>query len=258
MSIVTKAEPADNPSGALILYDNLLVDAPTFAINALTPNTYERWVDSAGNMLQTFQLATPTIIDTICIGAHNMGTKSVTVTISVAPTIAGSFTEIGTVVPVDDKPIMFNFDPTLVADVKFLGTVISGDTDKEVGIMYAGNSLQMPRNIYGGHSPMALSQVTEYQATMSESGQFLGKNIIRKGLETSFNWQFLDDQFYRDSFQPFVESARTLPFFIKWRPDFYSEEIAFGEVNQDITPSNMGGGHRLMSVGFTMTAHSDL
>jgi len=68
----------------------------------------------------------------------------------------------------------------------------------------------------------------------------------------------LDDQFYRDEFQLFVDSARTTPFFMKWRPDFYTEEVVYGRVREDIAPVNMGGGSRLMSVGFTIRGHADL
>ena len=255
--IQTNPIPTDNPSGSLILYENLIVAAAAGSEKAITPNTYERWVDAVGNMQSTFQLATPTIIDTVAIAAHNLGTKAVTITIEVAPTVAGAFVEVGSIAPTDNNPIMFRFDPTLVADVRFTGTVISGNTDKELGVISAGIALQMPRDIYGGHSPITLSTRTEFRAAKSESGQILGKDIIRKGLKTSYKWRFLDDQFIRNEFKAFKDSAITTPFFIQWRPDYYSNEAAYGEVNQDIHPTNSGGGIRLMDVGFTLEAHAE-
>jgi len=256
MPIIAKQEPADNPSGALILYQNLLTSNPFVnGAKALTPNTFERWVQIA-TFTTTFQTGVPVEMDTICIAAHNIASENASVTVSTRPVEgSGSFTDRGSVAPTDNRALMFSFDKTTVSEVR---VTVTDSINGEIGVVYAGIALQMPRNIYGGHSPITLSQKTEYRAVQSESGQILGKDIIRKGLETTFNWQLLDDQFYRDEFQTFVQSARRLPFFIKPRPDFYSDEVAYGEVNQDIQPVNMGGGHRLMSVGFTMTGHADL
>jgi len=260
MPIITKEEPTDNPSGALILYENLLIaeDMGGNRANALTPTTFDRWTDVAGDMIASFQLSTPTFINSIGIAAHNLAGKNTRFTIQTAETIDGARIDHASIIPINNEPILITFKPTLAAEIRIEGLLIGSAIPREIGVVYAGNTLQMPRNIYGGHSPITLSQKTEYQSVKSESGQILGKTIIRKGLETAFSWQFLDDRFYRDEFQSFVESARTTPFFIKWRPDFYSEEVAYGETNQDIQPSNMGGGHRLMSVGLTMTAHADL
>ena len=254
MAIITKADPTDNPSGALIGYNNLLTATTTLdAESALTPNTYERFRPLSGLQTIKYQLPTSASVDFIGIAAHALAGE--TVTVSTATTVGGALTTVEVVTFTDNAPIMLTFDARTIREVALAATLSAGT---EIGVVYAGTALQMPRNIYGGHSPINLSQQTETQSTMSESGQFLGRNIIRKGLETSFSWQLLDDQFIRNTFKPFMDSARTLPFFMKWRPDFYSNEDVFGYTTGDISPSNMGGGHRLMSVGFTMRGHSDL
>ena len=254
MAIITKAEPADNPSGALIGYSNLLTASTTSeAEKALTPNTYERYRPSSGALTVKFQLSADASVDFIGIAAHALSGE--TVTVSTAATIGGALTTVEVVAFTDNNPIMLSFDARTIREVALEVTLSSSS---EIGVIYAGVALQMPRNIYGGHSPITLSPATEYQSTESESGQFLGETIIRKGLQTSFSWQLLDDQFIRTSFTPFTISARTKPFFIKWRPDFYSDEVAYCKVRQDITPVNMGGGHRLMSVSFNAKGHADL
>ena len=253
MAIITKADPVDNPSGALIGYANVLTESTTSDDLALTPNTYERIEPPSGSLLAKFNTASDEAIDFIGIAAHTLSGE--TITVSTATSVGGGLTTVEVIAPTDNAPIMLIFDSRTIREVILSATLGAAS---EIGVVSAGAALQMPRNIYGGHSPITLSAVTEYQSTMSESGQFLGKNIIRKGLEASFSWQFLDDGFIRNTFKPFIESARSLPFFIKWRPDFYSNEVVYGEVNRDIVPQNMGGGHRLMSAGFTMTAHSDL
>lgn len=262
MPIITKPIPTDNPSGALILYENLLTGTTGGSGQgaALTPTTYDRFINIGGTNAAKYQMAAATLIDSVGIAAHNFSNpdSDVTVIVSVAATIGGALTEVASLKPTDNRAILLEFDEVMAQEVQIVLSVTAGNRNKIMGVLYAGKALQMPRDIYGGHSPITLSQKTEYQSTKSESGQFLGKTVIRKGLETPFSWQLLDDQWYRDDFQPFVQSMVTLPFFIKWRPDFYSTESAYGEVNADIKPVNMGGGHRLMSVGFTMTAHSDI
>jgi hypothetical protein len=73
----------------------------------------------------------------------------------------------------------------------------------------------------------------------SERGQWLGRSIIRGGSAGSWSWRHLKADWYRTYFDPFVESARTQPFFIAWRPETYPV-AAYCWTEGDITPSNMG------------------
>lgn len=253
MPIITKPIPTDNPSGALIGFNNLLVSASSFGTEVmLTPNTYERFV-SGGVIEARFAMLALTNINFVGIAAHTLAGQ--TITIQTAQTVDGSLTDLIRFTVPDNSPIMLTFDTVNVREIALVSSLVG---IVEIGVIYAGTTLQMPRNIYGGHSPITLSPKTEYQSSESESGQFIGENIIRKGLQTSFDWQFLDDEFIRGEFKDFVESARTKPFFIKWRPDFYFEEVAYCKVREDITPVNMGGGIRSMRVGFNAKAHADL
>lgn len=243
-------------SHARIGYENRLISSNvTDAEKALTKNTYERWFDGGGAMEARFQLDNISTIDYIAIGAHNLGTRGSTVSVSTAPTVNGTFTERFVITPADDEAIMVLLgDIETVADVKV--TVTNG-ADREIGLIYCGKALQMYQPIYGGHSPIDLSQRTEYQSVVSETGQFLGRTITRKGIEARYSWQHLDPDWYREKFQPFVQHAVRSPFFIKWRPDRY-ETTALGYTNGDIRPTNMGGGHSLMSVGFQLKGHADI
>lgn len=241
---------------ALIGYNNLLVSS-TEAPLALTANTYERYMPLNGAVVAKFQLATSAVIDFVAIGAHNVGTEGggTELLIQYATTIGGALTDIESIIPTDNGAIMLVFEDVTVAEIAI--TTNSTTLSMEIGVVYAGKALQMQQPIYGGHTPIDLSANTEYQSTMSDSGQFLGRNIIRKGLETTFQWQHLEDDWIRSTFKPFIESAKTLPFFIKWRPDYY-DTSAFGYTTGDIKPSNMSGGSRLMTASFTMKGHADV
>ena len=248
--------PSNPERLALIGYSSKLTSS-TLAPEMLTPNTYERYTPGTGAVVAKFELGASSDIDFIAIGAHNIGTHDggTEITVSYATTVGGALTEIESITPTDNGALFFSFDSVTAAQIAIeTNATTSG---QEIGVIYTGEALQMQQPIYGGHSPIELSQNTTYSSSMSESGQFLGRTITRKGLETSFSWRHLDHEWYRSDFQPFAQSARTLPFFIQWRPDVTSA-AAFGYTTGDIKPTNMGGGSKLMSVDLTMRAHSDV
>ena len=258
MPISTKPIPTTNPSGAIIAYDNF-IDAATITLDtsdptlAVTPNTWERWRPNVGNFSAKFQLTN--IVDVNCIGiaAHNLSGE--TLIISTAATVGGALTTVESVSPTDNKPIFLTFEARVTAEVIITSTLSAAN---EIGVVFAGNYMQMPVALYGGHSPIALSQKTEYQSTESDTGQFLGRSITRQGTIGDFAWRYIEPDWYRSTFQPFVVSARTEPFFIQWRPDYHPNEIAYCHTTSDIKPQNMGGGHTLMSVSIKVMAHNDV
>jgi hypothetical protein len=261
MDILTIKNPLDDwdnmpLSHARILYSNKLATASTTeARKALQPNTWERWTSASGTMQERFQPAGSVKINCICIGAHNLGTAGAEVVVATSSTVNGTFTDRGAAKPNNDNPLMFLFDSVdNVADVR---VTITGGTNREIGLVYAGEVLQMYQPIYGGHAPIDLSNNTEFQSNMSESGNFLGRNIVRKGQSTSFSFKHLDPIWVRERFKPFIDSVKTKPFFIKWRPDKY-ETVSLCYVDGDIKPTNMGGGTDLMQVSFSVRGHSDL
>ena len=254
--IVTGGRASNDSSFARILYENKLTAASTTdAEAALVPNTWERWFDASGTMQETFQPPSSVVCNAIGIAAHNLGTKGSTVTVETAPTVAGTFTVRGEATPSNDKPLLFLFDD--VDDVEDVRITVTNGTDREIGIVYAGNVLVMQQALFGGHSPICLSSKTEYRNAISDTGQFLGRKIRRKGQVSSFQWENLTDTWYRENFQPFVESAKTKPFFIQWRPDYFESDVAFGYSAGDIQPTNQSGTTRLMAVDLSMRAHEE-
>jgi hypothetical protein len=253
--IISKQELEDDPRGALILYENLLTTngGSEVAPEALIPNTWERWRPSAGAVSAEWELSSATEINCVALAAHNLSGQ--TFTIEYAATDGGAKTVLASLSPTDNKPILITFDPVTALEIHLIGTFTAG---AELGVIYAGNYLRMKRNIYGGHSPITLSNRTRYRSNISDTGQFLGRDITTQGAETAFEWSNLNPDWYREYFQPFVISAKTKPFFISWRPDLYADEVAFGYTERDITPSNQGGGTNLMSVSMKVKSHEDI
>lgn len=239
---------------ARILYNNLITSALSPSLNPLLrPTTYDRWVDESDPMTGILRLSSTSQIDTIAIGAHNLGTTNSTITVSVRSGTSGAFTTVGTATPSDNRSIMFFFSLAGVRDIEI---DVANGTNREIGVVYAGRSLVMEREIFGGHSPINLNERNEYRNIVSSTGNFLGRHIKRQGYTTQFTWTKINDGWYRTNYEPFRKSATKTPFFICWRPDIYSSECAYGVATGDAQPSNEGGGTRLMTVSLNMVAHA--
>ena len=257
MSIVGIIEPDTSLKNTRIGYSNLLTATTTSAAAVmLIPNTYERYRPSTGSITVKFQLSSSAEVDFFGIAAHNFGTQDggVSLLVQYATTIGGALTTIDTIAATDNSAQMILFDAVTIAEIAI--TFNATTSGLEMGVIYTGKALEMQQPIYGGHSPIDLYAKTKYQSTMSDSGNFIGRTITSQGVETDFTWQHLEPAWYRSDFQLFVESAKTLPFFLMWRPDLYTSSV-FGFTTGDIKPQNMGGGHQLMNVTINVKGHSD-
>jgi hypothetical protein len=261
MAITPIIEPTTSLNNARIGYKNLLTATTTVdARKMLIPNTYERYPIQSGSTSVKFQLSAPSEINFLGFAAHNLGSfeGGIPIEVKYATTIGGALTSIYSNTFPNDGAVMVlldNLEGVLVAELEVsFTTVIFG---AKIGVFYAGNALEMQRSIYGGHSPADLSAKTKYQSTMSDGGQFLGRTVTSKGSATTFSWRHLTPVWYRESFQLFVDSAVTIPFFITWKPSDYPLATSFGYTDNGIKPSNMGGGSDLMAVSFNFTGHSD-
>mgnify|MGYP003635011658 FL=1 len=247
----------NDPSYARIAYENKLTATTTTGAEALLiPNTWERWALADGAVTLLLQTTAASTINYIAMAAHNLFTAGTTrINIQVSTTVGSGWFTVCDQSIISNAPIFCSLDDYLnIVEVRITFT---GGTSREIGVVYAGESLIMQRGLFSGHNPINLSSMTEYRNAMSDSGQFLGRRIKRKGQQSSFAWANLTDDWYREYFQPFVVSAKTTPFFIQWRPDYQPLECAFGYTTADISPSNQGGTTRMMSVNFTMRAHDE-
>ncbi len=241
-AIPDNTSPPFDMRHARILYDNVLSDASGSAL-VRSPNTYERVTG------QTFIFTMPESrnIDCICALGVYAG-----LTVSFRSAREGeSFVTLGSVEAQDNKPIMFLFPQR---EAERVAVVISSSAAM-INIS-AGIALQMQRPIFGGHNPITMSRQTEYQSRRSESGNFVSRNIIRKGLSGAYEWTRLTDDWVREYFDPFIIAARKVPFYIAWRPESYPDEVAYAWTTGDISPNNIGT-RNLMSVGMDVQAYGD-
>lgn len=202
------------------------------------PLTYEAWRSEALDNSPFFRIDAggPVEIDYLGIAAHTLGRNGVQVTWE-SSTDAIAWDIEAQFIPSDDHSIMVLITPKTRRHWR---VTFSTTTVIQIASVYMHKTLEIERPIYGGHTPINLSRITTTRPQMSETGQWLGRTTLRKGFRTSFAWQHLRSDWYRNNFDPFVEKARSRPFFIAWRPGDFSGEVAYCWTTGDIAPVNMG------------------
>ena len=197
--------------------------------------TYSAWKPLSLPATITGVMSTAKDIDYVGIAAHTLGTDATQLLIEYYD--GASWIELKDMIPANNSPIMILFGLVSAEQVRI---TLSGTVLSTIGVLYVGKVLDMQRGIYAGHTPITLNRVSVMRPNASERGQWLGRSLIRSGSSGSWSWSNLKAAWYRSYFDPFVEHARTKPFFIAWRPETYPDEIAYCWTSKDISPSNNG------------------
>ncbi len=90
--------------------------------------------------------------------------------------------------------------------------------DALLGIVNIGQWLGLPMQQVGW-TPARMARRTELNTNVSDSGQFLGRSLIRNGWEFDITGRLIDMDWAYDAWTPFMQHAERLPFFFKWEVD---------------------------------------
>lgn len=223
------------------------IDAPSDAPrrNALNGLTYNYW--RLGTDMQTLEVSfgSSQPVDYVGIAAHTLGSTGRRVRVQRGTSNAHSETWFATST---DAPLMIYFPQASSSSWR---VQVEAGPEAYIGVVYLGRALRMKRRIYGGHTPASLSRQTDILPQRSVNGAFLGRSVIRRGIATTYAFNNLPADWYREHFEPFVQSALERPFFIAWRPDDHPEECVYAWTTGDIAPTNTGT-RDFMSVSFAV------
>ncbi len=153
--------------------------------------------------------------DCFCIAGHNLGSRGATVLFLHDSNGDGSFTQIDSVTPTDDSPIMFIFEPITSADWRIR---IDDGAMPEAAVVKVGKALQMERQINGNHRPEVYNRNTVSDTNRSETGETLGRTVQRTSLDASFSWNILTDDWVDANWPDLQLAVEKEPFFVAWRP----------------------------------------
>ena len=172
------------------------------------------------------------------VAGHTVGSSGAAIKAETSPDGAAWEDLGGEVSPADDSPIMF-LDSVRSANRLRL-TLTGAGAVPRVAVVYVEKTLDFYRPIYGGHSPLSLSRDTVLQSSVSRGGQFLGQTIQSMGVHGSVQLNNMPAAWYRANFDPFVEVARSFPYFYAWRPQTFPLEVVYLWNTADLSPSNQG------------------
>lgn len=222
--------------------DGVTVDASSQAAgfegdSVLNALTYERWLPEVLPATLVITLDTARTSDYLGIAAHTLGTERATVTIEYS-TDGATWATLQSIAPGDNSPIMLLFTATLAQYWRL--TVTGSEGLPYIGVVYIGRALAMQRMIYGGVQPPPFARDTKVITNRSDTGQTLGRTIVRAGQSLSFSWRHLERDWCDTNLPAFLRDAQERAFFIAWRPESHPNDVVFGETEKDPTASNMG------------------
>lgn len=220
------------------------------ASNLLLPQTSEKWKPTSTGATVTIDLGKDVSANYIAIGAHTAGSTRKQVVVSYS--LNGiSYTTVSTTNPDNDNAIFVEFASAVF---RYVRVFISGGTEiATIGVIYAGQYLQMYRPFYGGHSPITLSRKTDVRPNRTETGEWAGRSVVRQGLESEYRWQNTPIDWYIDNIESFSNAAVERPFFIQWSPEQFPLQATYAWTQDDIKPE-LQGVRDLCSFGFTARA----
>lgn len=198
--------------------------------------TYDRWQPVTTPAWAQFDIGGNQDVDYIGIGSHNLASQGSTVVVRYSHNGADWETAI-TLQPSRDDALLAWWESVTA---RYWRIEITGGINALVGVIYLGRVLIMPRGLSGGRGVGRLARATEILPSKSDAGQFLGRSIIRRGHAPRYQWDNLPAQWYRDHFDPFVESATRYPFFIAGNPARWPGDVLYAWTEKDIEPRYTG------------------
>lgn len=217
------------------------------ALSAKYPTTTQFWKPSSSPSWLKVDLGAARDIDYVGIVGKTAG---LTVTVEYSNDDA-AWTPVDSVIPADNTAQIYLFEEV---SARYWRVSVSGGIPA-IATVYVGKAMVMQRGLYDGHSPINLSRQVGYTTNITETGQFAGRSVVKKGLATSASWQHLTGNWYREYFDKFVQEAISRPFFWVWNPTEFPQEVAFCWTNNDISPANASR-RDWMDVSFDLEGHS--
>lgn len=215
--------------------------------------TFQKWNAGAGAVTWVVDFAANQSLDCVGIAAHNLATVGGQITVSTS-TNGTTYTSRGVISPTDNSAIMFLFNNAgSPVSARYLRISLANSTAAaQIGIIRAGVALQMERPIFGGVSPLGLSETVQTDQAVSESGAWLGVSVRTVSMQSDMNFQHLSGAWYRTNFAPFAARLPQKPFFAAQNPLRMPESVGWCWTNTRPMPSNMGI-RDLMAVSLPIT-----
>ena len=216
----------------------------TNATLATNDYTFQRWLPAAGADAWTLATSGGVNVDCCFIAAHSLAGKTITIQTNAVASPNATFTTRATVaIPAGDNSticVLFSDGSGFPLTIRQVRVGISEGDGMSVGIIRFGVALQLTQAFYAGHTPTSINRVTQAKQQFSETGQWLGRQLMRQAVTGSYSWEHLRIDWYRTYFEPFAKTLPLYPFGIIGNPARFSDDVAWCWTDSDVAPETMG------------------
>ena len=200
----------DNPSKLKYLYDGLTTIAwPAMAISSQVLIT-------AANPSQV------TPFNYIAIVGANWRSSSASVTVSVDGVIVASLSGLR-----DNQPVFVKVDDSQISGITGADASISfsSNTNLEVGEIYIGEVIPLPRNASVGYQPGRWSNKDKISHEITQGNQFGRSTIEARGVEENFSVNLVETAWMDTVWQEINFDARGYPMFFLWNKNNKTQAV---------------------------------
>ncbi len=245
MTIVVSAAGSFWQAGATFLgYENILqradaVIVPTTeavgfeAINLASWNGAQVW-KATNNATVIITISFPVNLNVNSWGAyrHNFGALGGAATVEAEYSTDGvAWTTLGSQVTpaTDDFSTLFQIHgSTIMAD--FFRITITGaaaGTTPSIANLFFGESLLLFGSPETGWTPMAVAFEDKFINNVSETGNFVGRSLIRKAMLTMFTISVVEANWALTNWKTVLQAVQAHPFYFSWDSVNYPTDVAY-------------------------------
>ena len=125
----------------------------------------------------------------------------------------------------DNQPLLLIVTKATFTTLKF--EFSCSNTSLEVGEIYFGESMLLPRNVAVGYQPGRWTRDDEVTLQRTENNQFAGSIVRARGTSESFSIRFVPTSYMETTWITFINAATGLPIFFLWNKD-NEEQACYG------------------------------
>lgn len=178
--------------------------------------THDFWKPgSSGSHWLAVSLGSSATADYVAVAAHDLNQHAGSIKAQYSTDGGMSWNDAhSAVTPGTSQPVMILFTAVDAADWRLF---ISSTGAVSIGAVHIGGVLKMPGTLAAPWSPPYLRRDVRYVNDRTEGGAFVGRSIISKGAEFPLQFQGVELDWIRNTWEPLVRSIEQYPFFFTAR-----------------------------------------
>lgn len=105
--------------------------------------------------------------------------------------------------------------------------------------LFAGTNMTLTAGEWVDKTPHALQSGFVVENVISMNGSIIARNIRRVEKSGAIDLEYVTESWVRSTWEPFVTHARRYPFFYRWNPSEYANDVIFAAADQITPPKNI-------------------